>query len=346
MRQGTIDTELAQRVRVALGAVANLCLGDVVRPYTCVGDEETLLGSKAIDSAEGVVAHRILQGVKSHLQTTMVGEILTEGELAVGIEVGQHFDGREEVGIFVCPLGKLLAVVLRPPIGHVAVLVVVASLVVEAVCHLMSDDHTDGTIVEGIVGSHVEEGHLEDTCREADFIGGGVVVCIDGLRSHVPLVAVNRFSCLVVNLPLMEEVTALQHVLTERFLGVNLHAADVLPFVGIAHFYIEGVEFVKGIALGGGIHPVLCLDALCQCHLQVFHQSLHALFGSGREVFLNIDFSERLAHHALHEVGGTLPARMVLLSSGHCLSEEVEVLCLHLIAEQGGTRSDEVPLHI
>ena len=39
----------------------------------------------------------------------------------------------------------------------------------------MTDNHTDGTIVEGIVGIHVEEGILEDTSREADLVGGGVI---------------------------------------------------------------------------------------------------------------------------------------------------------------------------
>jgi hypothetical protein len=27
----------------------------------------------------------------------------------------------------------------------------------------MADDHADGTVVEGIVGCHVEEGHLQDS---------------------------------------------------------------------------------------------------------------------------------------------------------------------------------------
>ena len=57
----------------------------------------------------------------------------------------------------------------------------------------MPNDHTDGSVVEGIVGFHVEEGILEDACREANFVGGWVVVGIDSLWGHVPFVAVNGF---------------------------------------------------------------------------------------------------------------------------------------------------------
>ena len=181
MSEGTIDTVFSQRVRVALCAYTNLCLGDVVCPHTGISQEEALFGCEAIDGAKRIVAHGILQCVECHLQSAMVGEVLTECEVSVGIEVGKHLDGREEVGILLCPCSEVLAVGLRPPVGHVAVLIIVASLVVEAVSHLMTDDHSDGPIVERVVGCHVEERHLEYTCREANLVGGRVVVGVDGL---------------------------------------------------------------------------------------------------------------------------------------------------------------------
>ena len=55
----------------------------------------------------------------------------------------------------------------------------------------MTDDNADGSVVEGIVGLHVEEWRLQNAGREANLVGGGVVVGVDGLWRHVPLVAVN-----------------------------------------------------------------------------------------------------------------------------------------------------------
>ena len=51
----------------------------------------------------------------------------------------------------------------------------------------MSDDTADSTIVKGIVCLWIKEWWLENAGREADLVGGRVIVSIDSLRSHKPL---------------------------------------------------------------------------------------------------------------------------------------------------------------
>ena len=58
----------------------------------------------------------------------------------------------------------------------------------------MSYDDTDGSIVERIVGLCVEEWVLEYSGGEAYLVCCRVVVCVDSLWSHVPLVTVDRFA--------------------------------------------------------------------------------------------------------------------------------------------------------
>ena len=73
----------------------------------------------------------------------MVGDVLAQGERAVCVEAGQHFDA---VVIFTHNLNALfeaLGIFFGPPLHEVAVLVEFAALVVEAVCHFMADDNTD-----------------------------------------------------------------------------------------------------------------------------------------------------------------------------------------------------------
>lgn len=81
--EGTIDTPLTQSVRITLHTVADLLLRDVLSPYACIGDEETLLGSEAVERLQLLGLLHILQGIEGNLQTSVVGEVLTEGEAAV-----------------------------------------------------------------------------------------------------------------------------------------------------------------------------------------------------------------------------------------------------------------------
>ena len=121
----------------------------------------------------------------------MVGKVLAEGEASVGVKVGQHFYGREEVVAKVCLLVEFFRIFLCPPVLHVAILIVVASAVVKAVCHLMTYHHSDGSIVERVVSRGVEEWRLQYSGREANLVCRGIVVGVHCLWCHAPLVSVH-----------------------------------------------------------------------------------------------------------------------------------------------------------
>ena len=57
-------------------------------------------------------------------------------------------------------LCKVFGILFCPPVNHISVFVVVATLVVEAVSHFMTDYYTNSPIVVGIIGMHIEEGAL------------------------------------------------------------------------------------------------------------------------------------------------------------------------------------------
>ena len=67
-------------------------------------------------------------------------------------------------------------------------------MVVEAVGHLVRNHHAYGTVVHCVVGIGIIERRLEYACREADFVGGRVVICVHGLRTHSPLAPVHRLA--------------------------------------------------------------------------------------------------------------------------------------------------------
>ena len=93
------------------------------------------------------------------------------------------------------PVGKSLEAVgifLGPPFCQIAVFVKLSAAVVETVSHLMSDHHSDRTVVHGVVGFRVEIWRLEYGGRKTYFVGSGVVVGIDGLGRHMPFFFVYR----------------------------------------------------------------------------------------------------------------------------------------------------------
>ena len=276
----------------------------------------------------------------------MVGQVLAQRQAPVGVEVGQHLDGREELGVLVGALGEVLGVALSPPVLHVSVLVVVASGVVEAVGHLVANHHAYGTIVESVVGSWVEERRLEYACGEANLVGGRVVICVNRLRVHEPLVAVDGLAGLGVNAPLGPEAVALYNVLVVRLRGVDVQVGHVYPLVGIANLYVESVELVERVLLGHVAHPALCLDALAKCHLQVVHERLHAFFRRCGEILVYINLAQGLPHHAFHLAGCALPQREVLLAASQGLSEEVELCRNDVIAQVVGRAHYLAPLHV
>ena len=52
----------------------------------------------------------------------------------------------------------------------------------------------DGAVVHRVVGGHVEERRLQDGGREDDLVADRVVVGVDGLRGHLPVLGIDRLA--------------------------------------------------------------------------------------------------------------------------------------------------------
>ena len=123
----------------------------------------------------------VVVGTQRDVQTTVVADVLTKSHLAVHLLAVHHLDGREVIYEHCGTLIEVSLIGSSPPVALVAGLVKLASLIVETVTHLMTDHHTDGTVVDGIVGCRIKEGNLKDTGRETELVGGRLLVGTDGL---------------------------------------------------------------------------------------------------------------------------------------------------------------------
>ena len=186
---------------------------------------------------------------------------------------------------------------------------------------------------------------MQDAGGEAYLVGGGVVVGVDGLRVHIPLVAVNRLLVFLLHSLAVGPFAHILHRLVERLASVDVELGVVSPFVGVANLDIEGGELVLGVGLGLGAHPFLRVDALGQGYLQVLHQLLHASLVLCGEVFLHVELSHSLTQYGVDGRYAAFPACLGLLLARHGAVVEIEVLHVDLVAQHIGVAVDEGPLH-
>ena len=197
----------------------------------------------------------------------------------------------------------------------------------------MSNHHTDSTIVECCISLRIEEWILEDTCWEGNLIGCWVIISIDCLWSHVPLVTVHWLSCLVIDMLVVSKLAACHHVLIETLRWIDLKTAIVCPLVRVTDLHIELVELFVSCCLGSIAHPGLCIDTLTETYLKIFYQFQHDLLGRLWEVALAVHTTERFAQLSFYLTGSTLPKRIILLTATHCLAEEIKVSLTDLICK-------------
>ena len=252
--QRGVHTVAADGVGVTLGLLEDGFLSHVVGPDAAIAQVEALRGRETVNL---LVLAELLRGAESIVgdaQTTLVGDVLTQGQVAIGVLILYNNDLVKLCSELFGSLLESLAVLLGPPVGHVAILVKHTALVVKSVGHLVADNHADSTEVGGIVGLHIKEGRLQDGGGEADFVGGGVVVGIHSLRCHAPLVTVNGFAHLVKVAAGLIQTSGLD-VVIQALARVNGQTAVVAPLVGITDLDSEGVELHKGVDLGLLAHP-------------------------------------------------------------------------------------------
>ena len=278
-----------------------------------------------LDRRRRLLAERDQVRLVADGQAAEVADVLADGEAAVDVLAGQL--ARLERVVLLDQRGGLHLegglVVRGPPVVQVALAVVLRALVVEAVADLVADHRSDAAVVLGRVGVRAEERLLQDPGREADLVGAGVVVGVDGLRQHEPLVTVDRRPDLR-QLPVGLERRTGRHV-ADQVVGAHGQLRVVAELVGVADLGPETVELVEGPLLGLLRHPVQVGDRVAVRRQQVRDQLVHQLLGARREVPGDVLLADRLADHALDQRHAALPAGPQLRGAGQGAAVEVEV---------------------
>src|SRR3984885_9149581 len=179
-----IHAELAGRVRVHLHHHARVLRAAALAPDLSVLDKELLRRCEAVFFGPvDVFALRgegVLERQERDANAAVVRGVLTQRQLAV--HVGTRL-GREVVVLVhlaVGPLGEGLAVRRRLPLAQVALAVVLGAFVVEAMRHLVPDDHADAAEVLRRICRQRIERRLQNACGEVDVVHARLVVGVYG----------------------------------------------------------------------------------------------------------------------------------------------------------------------
>ena len=132
------------------------------------------------------------------------------------MKIRQNLDSTEEVSILTCTSLKVLTILFGPPVCHITILIIMASLIIKSVCHLMSNHHTDSSIIEGIIGLRVKEWILKNTCRETNLICRRIIISIHRLWGHQPFILINRLTSFLLNSHVSPELTTCLNIIIKR----------------------------------------------------------------------------------------------------------------------------------
>src|SRR5665213_233038 len=316
---------------------------DLETPGLGPREEEPLRTAKPIDHRRLLAMQGNEVGLPGDRETAEVADVFTDGQGTVDVQFGGHL-GCEGVELFdqrLCALFEGGAVRWFPPIGEFARSVELRTLVVEAVADLVTDHRADGTVVGGLVALRVEKWRLEYRGREDDLVESGVVVGVDRLGRHEPLVAVDRLADLR-QIPLELELRGRTNV-GEHIIRLDTQCRIVAPAQRITDLRRERVELLEGPMTRRLPHPLQIGDALSIRLDEVRDEDIHTCFHFGRVVAFDVDLADRLTHGAFDEGDTTLPSRANRFGAGERATVEVEVLVDELRGEERRVTGDDLP---
>src|SRR6476469_3466771 len=190
-----VATELAGCMRVGGEQPDGFLVPDLLPPGTGPRHEEALAARQTVDYRRLLAVQRHLIGLPRDPHAAKVPDVFPDRQRSVHMLV-RNLLRRQAVVLIDQRPGpgfERLPVRCTPPVAEPAVTVVPGTLVVEAV----ADDRADRSVVGRIVAVGIEERILQDRSREHDLVHARVVVGVDRLGGHMPLIAVDRFADLV-----------------------------------------------------------------------------------------------------------------------------------------------------
>ena len=161
-----------------------------------------------------------------------------------------------------------------------------ASLVIESMGHFMSDDSSDGAVIDRCIGFEIEKRWLQNSRRENDFVYAGIVIGINSLGKHMPFGFIDRFVDFF-HITFDVKGPGVQNICNVGITG-DSERRIIDPFFRVTDFYPDGVQFFKSFLLGDIAHPIQIIDAFGVSVLQIIDNIQRPFLCFGRKIFLHV----------------------------------------------------------
>src|SRR5690349_3066834 len=164
---GANHAVLSRRMRVSLSQQTRAFRRAVLAPDLGKAEEEALFSREAIlllcDFR--IFRHLLTQRHQGNVNSAIVRGVFAQCQAAVEVDILY----RNELAVFISnaagALFELLAVLVGPPVGEIAVSSELAALIVKTVSQFVANHHADAAKVHGVVLRHIKERRLENAGR-------------------------------------------------------------------------------------------------------------------------------------------------------------------------------------
>src|ERR1700733_7848893 len=280
-------------MRVSFDAHDGRVLAHPCLPGLCPAHVEALLARQTVDHRSPAACKTYAICAKRHREAGIVRNVLAERQGTVDAIARNGFVG----AVLACecrrPGSEPLMILLREPVAKVSLGVKLAALIVKTVADLVSDDDTDAAIVDGIVRAWIKEGRLQYRRRKHNFILLRIVIGVDGLRIHLPFIAIDRPPELGKRVLIVKHCGTLY--VADEIVVLDAQRRIVAPALRVADLGDELGDLGLRLLFGRLSYPVKSGNTRLIGGKQIVDEREHARLALGRKMLLNVQPSEALA---------------------------------------------------
>src|SRR5699024_4950064 len=219
--------------------------------------------------------------------------MLSEYQLRVHVQAIQHVIVIILLNYLLGKLFKAFPIIFCPPVFEIPQLVILASLIIEAMRHFVTNNCSYCSIIDGIISSLMIKWRLKDACRKHNFVKRRIIIGINSWRRHKPFRTVYWFSQFIYHM-LILPLSCLSKVGNQRA-AVNINRRVIFPFVRITNLIYESIKFRNRLIFGGITHPVQPFYAFAVGLFQVINHTSHILLSFRRKITLYIKLAQCIA---------------------------------------------------
>jgi len=169
----------------------------------------------------------------------------------------------------------------------------------------VANDCSKCVLVHGRVVIVVEKGGRKESSWENDFVERVIVVCVNGLWGHVPLVP-QCWYCSWFFRACLQRWMHWNRACSQNVFRDQFASGVVSVFVRIAHFDVDVFQLFENIFFGVLWHPFEFGEAVKKCVFDTMYNCQNWHFGLFWKMGLHKLFAYGVSKHTFHVIHGEL----------------------------------------